>query len=237
MSRFFEEFSERRATAGLGTALYYKTGDMTKFAFLMALETVPSFASTTESIEINVTTSPVNTKVAGKKTLEDKEVEFFTHRDNFRKLTSLKNKKVDLLRVNPDFTGERAVGTIDFTQNDATSGDPNKGTFKVTLSDYIGLIDNVYDMLQPTAMFVSPIDDVVELDSSQLSKTFVLDIETRPTGATVSATSETSAVATVQVSGKKLTITPVKKGSSIVVVKASMSDYASWETTILVIVK
>ena len=55
-------------------------------------------------------------------------------------------------------------------------------------------------------------------------------------GATFTAEVDKSAIATAQVSSNKLTITGKAKGSAIVTLKSSLEGYASWETTILVIV-
>lgn len=235
--RFYEQFDEKRAISGIGSAIYVRYDAMQKFAFLMALETIPAFSASKEAIEINVTSSPVNTKVEGKSTLEDKEVEFLLHRDNLRRLKALEGKTVDILRLNQDFTGERASGTISFVQNDSTSTDPAKGTIKITLSGYEGYVDNCYDMLMPTAKFVSAIDDIVYLDSTDLTETKEIVVETNPTDATIEGASEKTSIATIGVVDKTVTITPVAKGSTVVTLTAKKTDYASWTTTILVIVQ
>ncbi len=234
MARFYEVVPENRAQLGLGSALYYKTADMSKYAILIPLETVPAFASSSETIEIDVTTAPYNSKLEGKTTLEDKEVDFFVHRDSIRRLNAIKGQVVSLLRINSDFTGEKATGTVSFTQQDATSGDPAKGTIKVVLNTYDGIIDNVYDLLMPTVKFTSAIDAVVNVADNA---TATIDVTTDPADATVTVASETTAVATVAYASGTVTITGVAAGSSVITITAAKTDYASWTTTVLAIVE
>ena len=229
----YEERPEVRATSGVGCALYAKNSNGF-FSFMLALETVPAFKSTPEAIEINVTTSRFITKIEGKTTLEEKEIDFFLHRDSIRTLKAMDGKIVELLRVNPDYTGERCNCQISFTSQDATASDPNKGSLKITPVEYLGYVDNCYELIQPTCKFVAPIDAVVEIEGTGKRE---INITTNPAEATLSATSETPEVATVNATAGKLTITGVKAGTSIVVLKAEHDGYAPWETTVLVIVK
>lgn len=229
----YEEMKELKAQSGLGAMLFAENSNG-KFSLYIPLETVPSVSSTPDSIDIDVTSSSVITKIQGKITMEEKETEFYLHRDSLRKLKKSKGKTEKFLIVNPDFTGYRFDADVSYTQNDAKSGEALKGTIKITPKNDGGFIDNVYDIIQRTAKFKSAIDPVVELEST--TGTYVNVIETDPTDATVQATSETSSIATATCSGGKLTITGVKSGSTVITLKASKEEYASWETTILVIV-
>ena len=229
----YEERPEVRATSGVGCALYMKNSS-NLYSFMLALETVPAFGATPESIEIDVTTSKFITRIEGKATLEEKEVDFFLHRDSIRKLQSLDGKIVELMRINPDYTGEKCNCQISFASQDATSGDPNKGTLKITPVEYLGFVDNCYGMLQPTVKFASAIDGVVEVDAAKSS---VINIATDPADATVTVASEDEKVAKATFADGKLTISGVAAGAAVVVISAAKENFAPWETTVLVIVK
>lgn len=129
-----------------------------KFSIVLPLETVPVASAAAGSIDIDVTTVPFIGKIEGKASLDEKESEFFVHRDSIRRLQELKGKTTEFLVVNPDYTGYRYNGTVSIAQSDATSGDPLKGTMKIIPSEDLGFIDDCFDLLQQTAKFASPID-------------------------------------------------------------------------------
>lgn len=229
----FQKFDETRAQSGVGSAIYFKN-ESGLFSILFPVETVPKFAGTPEGIEINVTTSDTITKIDGKITLEDAEFEAFAHRDNIRKLESLKGKVVEFLVYNADFTGERINGKITYSLNERTSGEASKLTCKIIPTESLGVIDNCHDLLQPTCKFLNEVPNIVKIKHNG---NFKLKLETEPTNATVAVKSETETVATVQESGGTVTINGVKKGSAVVTLKLTESNHATRETTILVIVE
>lgn len=229
----FEKLDELRAQTGLGSALYMQENDG-KYALFLPLETIFSVAGKNESIEIDVTTSDTVTKLKGKKTLDDKDSDFFVHRDSLRKLESIKDKTVNLLKVNADYTAEKFAGTISYSTNDSKANEVNKGTITITPSSYDGYVDNCLDLLKPTAKFKSGIPAVVELTSK--TGTFEFNIDLDPSDATFTAESESASIATATVTDNKLTITGVSEGSAVIKLVSAKADHASWETTILVIV-
>lgn len=222
-----------RFFSGMGSCLCYKN-ESGKFSVLVLTETVPAFASTPEAIEAKYTTSDTTTKIEGMKTLEDKEFEFFVHRDSINRLEKLKGKELELLRVNADLTGERVNGTLSYTMSDSQNGEAQKGNIKITPTDYIGYVENVLPLVQATVTFKTPIDWKCELDKTD--GTYTKDIELNFAEGTFTATVKDSTIATAAVSDNRLTITGKAEGSTIVTLKASCEGYASWETTILVIV-
>lgn len=229
----FEKMDEVRAQSGVGSAIYMQENDG-KYALFMPLETIFSVAGKSESIEINVTTSDTVAKLKGKKTLDDKDSDFFVHRDSLRKLESIKDKTVNLLKVNADYTAEKFSGTISYATNDSKAGEANKGTLTITPASYDGYIDNCLDLLKPTAKFKNGIPAVVELPSK--TGKFELTVELDPSDATFTAESEAASIATATVTDKKLVITGVAEGSVVVKLTSEKEGHASWETTILVIV-
>lgn len=231
--KFYEQFPENRAKSGIGCALYAKNASG-KFSIVLPLETIPVASAAAGSIDIDVTTVPFIGKIEGKASLDEKESEFFVHRDSIRRLKELTGKIVEFLVVNPDYTGYRYNGTVSIAQSDATSGDPLKGTMKIIPSEDLGFIDDCFDLLQQTAKFASPIEPTLLLKKGEK---YEATIETDPADATISAESNSTSCATGTVTGKKLTVTGVAVGSAVISLKASKDGCAPWVTTIHVVVE
>lgn len=231
----FDKFDELRAHSGVGCCLYAKN-ESGKYSIFMPLETTPSVMSTPATIDIDVTSSDSITNIEGKAKLEDKDVDFLLHRDNLRRLKEYANKGIiDFLIVNHDFTGVKFSATISYKQNDTSSSDPTRGSIKITPVKSEGFIDNVYPLLQRTAKFTNGIKEVVELDSTNDTYSFLAEVN--PTDSTITVASEDDTIVTIAKDSDKYTITRVKEGSAIVTLTASKTSLASWTTTILVICK
>ena len=233
----FQEMKEFRMQSGVGAQMFKMDAD-SKFSVFLPMETIPAVGGTPDSIEVDVTSSSTVSKIPGKMKLEDKDVEFILHRDSLRKLKQAEKEGVGrYLIVNPDYTAVQFNARVSYSQNDVKSGEIVKGTFKITptsIGENNGFIDNCYDLLKHTALFDDGIPPVVELETT--NGTFETPIITVPADSTVEATSETTGVATATITSGKLTVTGVKEGSAVIKLKASKTGYASWETTILVIV-
>ena len=231
-SRFFQAVDEKRAVSGVAAGFYMKDSSG-KYSILLPLETVPSIASTPESIDIDVTTSDVIGKIEGKVTLEEKEVDFFMHRDSAKRLETIKGTQQEFIVLFPDFSGWKFTGTVSYAPQDATSGDPLRGTFKITPTTNDGFVSNVYDLLRKTCLFASIIQPFVEL---AVGDTLDINIQLSDAAGTFASTSNATGIATVVDAVDKITITAVAAGSSEVTLKSMHTAQASWETTILVIV-
>lgn len=130
----FFKYQEHRGQAGYGAALLVK--ELTdsaneKYSLLVAGESVPAIFSSPNSFEFDLLNSPVIGKVAGKVSLEDKEVECLLHRDNVYRFEQLKGRILDFLYMTPDFVGYKFSGTISFRPNDA-GAEVLRGTYTIT---------------------------------------------------------------------------------------------------------
>lgn len=225
-------FEELRAKTGMGSALYAKLPAFSgKFGLIFPMEKVPSPSGDIESVEIDVTTSTTKTKIDGKETLNDMEFEVFAHRDNLDKLEEMNRKTYEFITANHDFTGERFFGTVTYKSGERTSGDPSKCTVKVTPTSKPVYIRNILPLLIPTAKF-GAIESMITLSSK--TATAELDITTDPVEATITAKSENVGTCTATITGKKLTITGVAEGSTIVSLETKLANHASMKRTILV---
>ncbi|MEG0366524.1 MAG: hypothetical protein RR585_06795 [Coprobacillus sp.] len=231
----FNDVQEKRARLGMGSALYSNHFNTEgKFQFLIPTAETPFIASDISEVEVKVSASSVVTKLAGVETLNAAETTVYMHRDCIRLLEKLNGKTIELISMAGDFTGYRYSATVSYTPTNATMDDAWQGTIKLTPKTKPIYIDNCYPLIVPTAFFESDIDSMVELQETTGIHT--VDILTKPSDATVVATSEDSAIATATMTAGRLTITGKKEGSTVVTLKTTKEGFATWETSILVIV-
>lgn len=234
MSINLQKYNDNRAISGYGSALLYKdssAGD-TKYHLLIPLETVPSVSGSADSFEFDLLTSTSKGKIAGKESLDEKDVEFLWHRDNVKRLEDLQGKTLDFLAVYADMTGRKFSGTIQVRPNDA-SNDVFRGTFTITpTSAETTTILDVSEEIQDTVTFTSAIPSRITIKKSETKE---MTIGTNPSTATLVATSSNTNI-TASCMSSTLTISSSSSTATtgVVEVKASASGMASWTTYILV---
>lgn len=230
----FYKYVENRGQAGYKAAFLVKEQGETKYSMLVASETVPSIFGSQNSFEFDLLNSPVTGKIAGKISLEDKDVQCLLHRDNVYRFEQLKGKVLDFLYLTPDFVGWKIVGTITFKPDDATA-DTLRGTYTISpMSADDTPFMECRDMVQETLCFAGAIPehatagDKVNLGLVQsVSATYttsLYDKEKRTWGTETTLTVE-NGVATL----------PDTAG--LYAIKASATGYSSWTTTIYVAAK
>ena len=136
------------------------------------------------------------------------------------------------MQINPDFTGYTFSGTVSQYQDEVSVGNNITGKMVITVSQS-GLepIDNVYDLIEDVVVFDSEIPDKIEIVGTDTAN---ISVATIPADATITAVSETTAVATASESSGKVTITGVKAGSAIVEITATKDGYSSGKRTVFV---
>lgn len=229
----FDKVDDTRGQTGIGTQLNIWDSTLGKYKLFMPLETVPSVVGSTDTVEIDLLTSSSKSKIEGKSSVDDKDVEFLWHRDNLRLLRSIVGEQHRFMVSYPDYTGWKFTGQIKYRPNDASS-DKLTGTFTLIASSVDDVeIEDVREYMARTCVIDSVVPSSIELLASEVSgKSF--DLSSPISGATFTATTNESDVATASVSGNKLTITPVGAGYCIIEITSSASEYASWTTTIAV---
>lgn len=231
----FNDIEEKRARLGMGSALYstYFSTDG-KYQFLVPTVETPFIGSDVAEVEIKVSSASTATKINGVETLNTAETNIYMHRDCARLLEKLNGKTIDLLSMVGDFIGYKYSAAITYTPSNATMDDAWQGTLKLTPKTKPVYVDNCHEIVKPTAFFTNNIEAVVELETTTGEHELI--IETRPEDATISVLSEDQTIATATYSDGKVTITGKAKGSTVITIKTSKTGYASWETTVLVIV-
>ena len=234
-----KDIQDNRGITDIGAALFVKRGGDTKYHLWMLTTNIPANGSTISNIDTTVLTSRVNTGKAGRSNPGTRSVTFLAHRDNFEILKNDHRKTLDFLQVNPDGTGYKFSAQVTHYQDEATVGTAltGKADLTVTKADELP-ISNVMDIIQDTVTFESAIAAVVRVKAENGDgHTATINVETDPADATVTATSDTTSVATAAIASGVLTITGVAAGSAIVKVTASKTDLATGTTHILVIVE
>lgn len=204
-----------------------------KYAMIIPVKEMPETASAPATQEKTVLSDHKITYIEGLQSSEQKEYTFNYHRDNINALKQFAGKQVSFLERNPDNTGERFKGTLNFGRNGVSPNGVEEGRIFITVNDADEFpIEDVRDIIKPTAIITSALNDVELVGTA--SKTITL--ETSPL-ATVAAVSDSSSIATAAIADGKLTITGVAAGNTIVRLTVSATGEASSVRTIAVTVK
>lgn len=237
----FFKYEEHRAQAGYGAAILVKLQTATKYSLLVASETIPSVFGTQDSFEFDLLNSPVKGKVAGKITLEDKEVEVLHHRDNVLRFEELKDQVLDFMYVDSQFVGYKFSGTVKYRVNDA-SADILRGTYTITpMSADPTPYLNVRDMVEETVCFEGTIPETVKVPTTvditvlQATTTKVPTFDFKlynPTARTWVAADQGISAKTE--SGRSTLTIAAGANLGLYSITANLTGYAPWTTTIYI---
>lgn len=224
-----------RAFTDVGAAILVKDPSDSLYKLLLPVTNIPATGSAPETVEKTVTTEGKKSYIMGRQDSPQKELTFYAHRDNFLRLNAAKGETKEFLQVNPDGTGFLFRGQLSYYQDEVSVGNNIEGKAVITVtSSTEEPVNNVLDLIKPTALFVTEIPDTKILTGTE---SYELSITTDPSDATVTVSSDTAGVATATFAQGKLTITGVAKGSAIVTINVAKTGYANNFATILVIVK
>lgn len=205
-------------------------GDDSKFSLLLPVSDMPETRTAPDQVDKTVLSDGGYTYAEGLQGTDTKNYTFNYHRDNVRALKKVKGKELTFLERNPDNTGERYKGTLTYSRNSLAVNGIVQGTIYITVSSADeDAIDDVRDLVKPTAIITTPLNDVV-VDKEG---TYEVQLETSP-NATVTATSSSASIATASIAANKLTITGVAKGFAMVELAVSATGEATSYRTIAV---
>lgn len=228
----YNKYLENKGQSGYRAAiLVSETGDVEGgYSLLVASESVPTIFGSNDSFEFDLLNSPVKGKIAGKMTLEDKEVEVLHHRDNVYRFEKLKDKTLNFMVIDSQFVGYKFVGTVSYRMNDA-SADVLRGTYTITpMSADPNPVLDARPFCKETLCFASVVPDDIDA-----GKTITLSVVQQDANETYSAKkiasdgTETDALSAI--SGKVFTA-PTEGGLFAITVTAT--NYAPWTTTVYV---
>lgn len=231
----FNSVIDRALSEHTGSGIYNKKKNG-KYSLWLPVTNTGELGSAPEQIEKTVIGNMARSYIQGRKDMPQQTLTIYNHRDNQRILKEYANETVEFLRVFPDFSGVKYSGQVSSTFSDTGLDSAEQMDISVTITVPEEVIDDCFDLLEDTAIFTNDIPEVILLDTGD-NKTKSINVVTNPANATIEVVSETTDVATATASDKVVTITGVKKGTSVVSIKTKADDYASWSRTILVIVK
>jgi hypothetical protein len=231
----YYKYLEHKGQAGYRAAILVKEQSEQFYSLLVASETVPSVFGTPDSYEFDLLNSPVKGKIAGKMSLEDKEVEVLHHRDNVYRFEKLKGKVLDFMVVDSNFVGYKFSGTISYRMNDA-SADVLRGTYTITpMSADPNPILNARSLCQETLCFADVVPDTIPARTGTSATTITLSV-------VQSDAKVTYTVANIAADGKETSdasaitnsVFTAPSTGGLFAITASAEGYAPWTTTVFV---
>lgn len=224
---------DRALSEHRGSALLSKKSNG-KYSIFLPVEGTGENGSTPNQLDKTAIGNKQATSVEGRQENPQKTLPFFLHRDNIKILEDAAGKKIEFLRLLPDFTGFKYTGTVTYMANNTDVGSLEQGQMTITPVSKDVYVQNCYDLVEDTAVITSAIDEVGYIKGTG---TLEIPITTEPSDAIVSVSSDITSVATAAYATNKVTITGVAAGSAIVTITSSKSGFASFNRSILVIVE
>lgn len=234
----FNSIEDRALSEHEGSGLYSKKSNG-KYSLFLPVTGTGENGATPAQLDKTAIGNRQSTSVAGRQENPQKTLPFFAHRDNINVLEGVKGKVVEFMRVLPDMTAFKYAGKVDYKLNNTDVGSLEQGEMTITPETSDEYVENCYDLIEDTVVFTSAIDDKAKIGHTGDSATLTIALATNPSDATITATSDTTGVATVAYtsSTNSITITGVSAGSAIIKIVASKSGCASFTRTILVVVE
>lgn len=195
-----------------GASLMILDDTDSKYFMLLPTTDMPETKGAPSTQAKTVLTDGSVTEVEGLQTNDQKTYTFNYHRDNIKQLKKYVGKSLSFLERNPDNTGEKFTGTMKFGRSALSVDGIVQGQLFITVNSAEELpIDDVRDIIKKTAVITTPLPDVTITGTNSIE----IAIETSEK-ATVTATSASTSIATVNYSNGKLTITGVAAGYTMI---------------------
>lgn len=213
-----------------GACLMVQDPDDSLYFLLIPTTTLPATVGAPATVEKTVLTDNVVTQVEGLQTVDQKTYTFNYHRDNIIQLKKYAGKKLNFLERNADNTGEKFSGTLAFGRSDVSVNGIEQGTIYITVNKADTYpINDVRDLIKPTAVVTNLLEDINITGTGS-----VVEVVETSDGATVTATSASTSIATVAYADGKITVTGVAAGNTFINLVISKTGEASSYRTIAV---
>ena len=205
-----------------GASLMILDDTDSKYFMLLPTTDMPETKGAPSTQAKTVLTDGSVTEVEGLQTNDQKTYTFNYHIDNIKQLKKYVGKSLSFLERNPDNTGEKYTGTMKFGRSALSVDGIVQGQMFITVNSAEELpIDDVRDIIKKTAVITTPLPDVTITGTNSIE----IAIETSEK-ATVTATSASTSIATVNYSNGKLTITGVAAGYTMINLETSATGKA-----------
>lgn len=228
MGRYYTD----KGVLSKGACLMVKDTDG-KYMLLVPTTNLPATKGAPATVEKTVLTDNAVTQVEGLQTNDQKTYTFNYHRDNIIQLNKFKGKNLEFLERNADDTGEKFTGTMVYGRSGIEVNGIEQGEIYITVTSADDTpVNDVRDLVKQTAVITSPLNDITLTGTESNVQT----IETSA-GASVTATSDSTTIATASYENGKLTITGVAAGNTTVNLVTSKTGEATSYRTINVTVE
>lgn len=235
----FYKYQEHRGQSGYGSSILVKEQTASKYSLLVASQTVPTVFGTQNSFEFDLLNSPVTGKIAGKVSLDNKEVnDVLLHRDNVWRFEQLKGKTLDFLHMTPDFVGWHFTGTVTLKPNDA-GADVLTGT--CTIIPMSADDDPIFEcrgIVEETLCFSEAIPESAKkadsIDVKLVQSEATVAYKAFPINANGTKGSETTVTVDSGTTKLKLASVVGSGSAGLYGITATATGYAPWTTTIYI---
>lgn len=228
MARYYTD----KGVLSKGACLMVKDTDG-KYMLLIPTTNLPATRTAPATVEKTVLTDNAVTQVEGLQTNDQKTYTFNYHRDNLIQLNKFKGKNLEFIERNADDTGEKFTGTMVYGRSGVEVNGIEQGEIYITVtSSEDEPLEDVRDLVKKTAVITSPLNDITLATGESNIQTIELS-----DGATVTATSESSTIATGTYADGKLTIAGVAAGNTMINLVVSKTGEATSYRTIAVTVE
>lgn len=211
------------------TFLYFKRSTDADFAKLIDITSYPDIFTAPEKLDISTLSSNQKKYTKGMVDLPDYEFGFIYDEDDYAVVKGLEDDNTVQYQLRFGENGEYGKwqwsGGIFSTPTGGDVGAAREGKLVCYPETDIMSVDT-------TTVFISPIGDRSVAAGENIS----VNVNVNPSDATISAVSGTTAKATVAVSGKRVTVTGVTSGTSVITITAEKAGYTSATETFTVAV-
>lgn len=233
----FFNYVEGRGQSGYRASILVKdpdNGTDGKYSMLVPSTTVPSVFGSSDSFEFDLLNMPTKGKIAGKPSIEAKEVEVLYHRDNAYRFYKLRGKTLNFLVISEEFMAYSFVGTVDYRPNDG-SADTWMATYTITpMSAEPTPIFDARPLIATTLNFKVAVPKEVKVNEKvDLANVWnVSDVEFKVVKIEAETNKETVALSITDYEVEGNNISFKTTGLFAVTVSDPAGEYASWTTTI-----
>lgn len=233
----FFNYVEGRGQSGYRASILVKdpdNGTKGKYSMLVPSTTVPSVFGSSDSFEFDLLNMPTKGKIAGKPSIEAKEVEVLYHRDNAYRFYKLRGKTLNFLVISEEFMAYSFVGTVDYRPNDG-SADTWMATYTITpMSAEPTPIFDARPLIATTLNFKVAVPKEVKVNEKvDLANVWnVSGVSFKVVKIEAETNKETVAVSTTDYEVEENNISFKTTGLFAVTVSDPAGEYASWTTTI-----
>ena len=216
------------------SALMVYDETLSKYKLLIPTSDLPETKGAPSTQEKTVLTDHSITEVEGLQSNSQKTYTFNYHRDNLIQLNKFVGKTLRFMEVNPDLTGEKFTGSLVYGRSSVAVDGIVQGQIFITVNSAEDLpVTDVRSEVVNTAICKTPLNDI---ELQYKTSSVIIDLETDPSSATVTASSSASSIATASITSGKLTITGVAEGNAMITLTTTATGEATSYRTIAVTV-